>query len=286
MDQVAARAKISRRSLFRYLREEAFAREYRMRLTLTASSDRGRMLHALVQAALTPGPGQASCQRLFWQLQGEVRDLVSLEVSGPEGGPVQVETEARRDVEYVSEEAIHWLMAETVKRNTSHGNPSAPLWWASPELRALARAELTLDMMNEPRKHEVLRESTRQAIMHDLARANAINRHHLEQWKKKTAELDADYAEKYRARSGGHDLPAKRNMCGDPGEHGDKAAFYAQVLIEHHLRPEGIEVYLDGAGNIQVRPPEARDKYIDLKIETHHDGIIEYLKTNKPEGLR
>lgn len=284
MEDVATRAKLSRRTLYRYLKEPAFADEYRQRLALTASTDRGRMLRALVEAGLKPGPGQAACQRLFWQLQGDVRDLVSLEVSGPEGGPVQVETEQTNHGQYVPDELADWFLSEMVRKSAT-GKPLVTLWWASPELRALVRAELKLDMISEPRKGEVLRESTRQAIMRDVARANSHTRYYLDQWQKKTAEADADYAEKYHARTG-HNIPTVRIMSGDPRGHGDKAAFYAQVLIEHHLKPEGIELYLDSAGNIQVRPPEARDEYVDLKIETHQDGIIEYLKANKPEGLR
>jgi AcrR family transcriptional regulator len=280
MEDVATRARVSRRTLYRYLRDPAFAAEYRQRLALTASTDRGRMLRALVEAGLKPGPGQAACQRLFWQLQGDVRDLVSLEVSGPEGGPVQVETQGTDHCRYVPEELADWFLNEVVDRNTPYGNPLVSLWWASPELRALVRAELKLDMVSEPRNGEILRESTRQAIMRDIARANAHTRDSLKRWQEDTAKLDADYAEKYHARSGGHDLPPQsdRVMAGDrkPGEKVNP--YYAQVFIEHHLREEGIELYLDSAGNIQSRQPELIDQFVELRTEKLRDEIIEYLR--------
>lgn len=89
LESVAARAGITVRSLHRYLIDPDFDRAFRKRVKAEIGSHRKRVSKALIDGATKPGTGQASMQKLFWQLIGDFTD--SLEISGPDGGPIQIE---------------------------------------------------------------------------------------------------------------------------------------------------------------------------------------------------
>jgi AcrR family transcriptional regulator len=90
IEQVASRAGVSRRTLHRYLRDASFHAEYRSRVAMEMGSQRGRMALALVKGGTTPGPGQAAMQKIYWTMLGELKDLSAMELTGKDGGPVEV----------------------------------------------------------------------------------------------------------------------------------------------------------------------------------------------------
>lgn len=79
MEDVARAAGVSRRSLYRYLDDPVFLKAYRDRVELELGAHRGRVADALVKGAITPGPGQASMQKIYWQRLGELIDAKSLQ---------------------------------------------------------------------------------------------------------------------------------------------------------------------------------------------------------------
>jgi hypothetical protein len=99
--QVAARAGVSVRSLYRYMKEPGWMAEYRGRIELELGGQRGRVASALIRGATTPGPGQAAMQKIYWQRLGELKDQV--ELSGPNGGPIQTQS----DVTYTNVDDIY-----------------------------------------------------------------------------------------------------------------------------------------------------------------------------------
>jgi len=90
IEQVASRAGVSRRTMHRYLRDASFHAEYRSRVIMEIGSQRGRMALALVKGGTTPGPGQAAMQKIYWTMLGELKDLSAMELTGKDGGPVEV----------------------------------------------------------------------------------------------------------------------------------------------------------------------------------------------------
>jgi AcrR family transcriptional regulator len=90
IEQVASRAGVSRRTMHRYLRDASFHTEYRSRVAIEIGSQRGRMALALVKGGTTPGPGQAAMQKIYWTMLGELKDLSAMELTGKDGGPVEV----------------------------------------------------------------------------------------------------------------------------------------------------------------------------------------------------
>lgn len=80
---------IHRQTLQKWLRHPAFALEYRARVESTLAAHRAQVGDALVKGAVIPGTGQSSMQRIYWQRMGELADRT--ELSGPNGGPIQVE---------------------------------------------------------------------------------------------------------------------------------------------------------------------------------------------------
>ena len=80
---------IHRQTLQKWLRHPAFALEYRARVESTLAAHRAQVGDALVRGAVAPGTGQSSMQKLYWQRMGELADRT--EISGPNGGPIQVE---------------------------------------------------------------------------------------------------------------------------------------------------------------------------------------------------
>ena len=83
---VAERAMVTRRTLYRYLRDESFVAEFRKRIEGELGAARSKVAGALILGASTPGPGQAAMQKLYWQRLGELVDRH--EHSGPGGRPV------------------------------------------------------------------------------------------------------------------------------------------------------------------------------------------------------
>ena len=83
---VAERAKVTRRTLHRYLRDEVFIAEFRKRIEDELGSARSKVAVALVRGASMPGPGQAAMQKIYWQRLGEL--VEKQEHSGPGGEPV------------------------------------------------------------------------------------------------------------------------------------------------------------------------------------------------------
>jgi AcrR family transcriptional regulator len=90
LEQVASRAGVSRRTMHRYLRDASFHAEYRSRVIMEIGSQRGRMASALVKGGTTPGPGQAAMQKIYWTMLGELKDLLAMELTGRDGGPIEV----------------------------------------------------------------------------------------------------------------------------------------------------------------------------------------------------
>jgi len=88
LTEVGKRAGISRVTLYRYLNDPEFHREYRARVAAELTSQRSRMANALIKGGVTPGPGQASLQKIYWTMLGELRD--TLEVTGKDGGPIDI----------------------------------------------------------------------------------------------------------------------------------------------------------------------------------------------------
>jgi AcrR family transcriptional regulator len=80
MEDVARAARVSRRTLYRYLADPAFRKVFRERVELEMGAHRQRVAAALVQGATTPGPGQASMQKIFWQRLGELIDARSWQI--------------------------------------------------------------------------------------------------------------------------------------------------------------------------------------------------------------
>lgn len=87
MEDVAQRAGVTRMSMWRWMQLPEFMAEYRARVEAELGSHRARVAHALVQGAITPGPGQAAMQKIYWQRLGELSD--KHEVSGPGGAPLE-----------------------------------------------------------------------------------------------------------------------------------------------------------------------------------------------------
>ena len=90
IEQVASRAGVSRRTMHRYLRDASFHAEYRSRVAMEIGSQRGRMALALVKGGTTPGPGQAAMQKIYWTMLGELKDLSAMELTGKDGGPIEM----------------------------------------------------------------------------------------------------------------------------------------------------------------------------------------------------
>lgn len=87
LEAVAARGGVSRVTLWRYLQDPEFIAAYRQRVEDEMGSQRARVARALIEGACTPGQGQASMQRIYWQRLGELSE--KREISGPDGGPVE-----------------------------------------------------------------------------------------------------------------------------------------------------------------------------------------------------
>lgn len=91
MDSVAQRAGVTRKTIYLYLQLPHFDAAYRKRIKAELSSYRSKMASALVEAGSKVGmPGQTAAQKLYWQLIGDLKE--SIEVSGPDGQPISVQT--------------------------------------------------------------------------------------------------------------------------------------------------------------------------------------------------
>ena len=84
MEDVAKAAGVSRRTLYRYLEDVVFVKAFRDRVQIELGAHRQRVAAALVSGAVTPGKGQASMQRIYWQKLGEFVDARSLQVEDPD----------------------------------------------------------------------------------------------------------------------------------------------------------------------------------------------------------
>jgi hypothetical protein len=69
--------------MHRYLVDPVFLRAYKDRVELELGAHRGRVAAALVKGATTPGPGQASMQKIYWQRLGELIDAKSWQLEDP-----------------------------------------------------------------------------------------------------------------------------------------------------------------------------------------------------------
>lgn len=74
LEDCGKRAGVSRRTMHRYLRDSDFNAELRARVTIEFAGQRGRMAQALVKGGTVSGPGQASMQKIFWTMLGELKD--------------------------------------------------------------------------------------------------------------------------------------------------------------------------------------------------------------------
>jgi hypothetical protein len=89
LGDVANRAGVSLRTLHRYMLEKSFSEEFKLSIAIELGSSRGKMAQALIRGGIKPGSGQAAMQKLYWQLIGDVKEL--LEITGPDGGPVEIQ---------------------------------------------------------------------------------------------------------------------------------------------------------------------------------------------------
>ena len=83
---VAERAGVTPRTLYRYLQSEDFIVEFRKRVEDELGSERAKVAGALVRGACWPGAGQAAMQKIYWQRLGEL--IEKGEISGPGGNPI------------------------------------------------------------------------------------------------------------------------------------------------------------------------------------------------------
>jgi hypothetical protein len=107
---VSNHAGVSLRTLHRYMREKNFSDEFRLSIAIELASSRGKMAAALIRGGLKPGPGQAAMQKLYWQLIGDIKDL--LEISGPGGGPIPLDDSSPIPLERLSIHAKGLLVFE------------------------------------------------------------------------------------------------------------------------------------------------------------------------------
>jgi AcrR family transcriptional regulator len=89
LGDVAERAGVSISALHRYMRDNTFAKEFKKSIGSELAANRAKMARALIEGGSKPGPSQASMQKLFWTLTGDFKE--SLEISGPDGGPVEIQ---------------------------------------------------------------------------------------------------------------------------------------------------------------------------------------------------
>lgn len=95
ISDVAKCAGVSRETIHRYMRDPLFMEKYKERVRVEISSNRGRMANALVRAGLTPGPGQAAMQKIYWTMLGELSDVSKVELTGKDGGAVEIDINAK-----------------------------------------------------------------------------------------------------------------------------------------------------------------------------------------------
>lgn len=88
---VARRARVTPRTLYRYLQGADFVHEFRKRVEDELGAYRAKVASALVRGAISVGPGQAAMQRIFWQRLGELVD--KQELAGPGGTPIVTKIE-------------------------------------------------------------------------------------------------------------------------------------------------------------------------------------------------
>jgi AcrR family transcriptional regulator len=124
IEQVASRAGVSRRTMHRYLRDSSFHAEYRSRVIMEIGSQRGRMALALVKGGTTPGPGQAAMQKIYWTMLGELKDLLAMELTGKDGGPVEVGSNI--DLDRLGIEEKQALVELLEKAGVSNGSLRLP----------------------------------------------------------------------------------------------------------------------------------------------------------------
>ena len=112
--QVAERAGVKVRVLYRYMRDADFKKAYKERVELEMGGHRSRVANALVKGAVKDGPGQAAMQKIYWQRLGELNEKV--ELTGANGGPVEsLSTQVKVDLSELSvEEKV--AMAELIEK--------------------------------------------------------------------------------------------------------------------------------------------------------------------------
>jgi hypothetical protein len=72
------------------------------------------MALALVKGGTTPGPGQAAMQKIYWTMLGELKDLSAMELTGKDGGPVEVVPARHLDRLSVEEKVVLVELLERV----------------------------------------------------------------------------------------------------------------------------------------------------------------------------
>lgn len=107
---IAVRMGVHPRTLHRNMKEDIFRIEYQLRLHSEFYSARGKVAQALILGACTPGPGQAAMQKIFWEMTGDL--IARFEFSGPNGGPIQVESSGESDLSRLSPETKALLIRD------------------------------------------------------------------------------------------------------------------------------------------------------------------------------
>lgn len=106
--ELAERCGVSRTTIWRYLQDDNFHTALRILRQRWVKMHLGRVNNALINLALEHGtPGQVQAARTVLQYVGELKD--SVELTGKDGGPVQVVTV---DVESLSPQVRELLLNE------------------------------------------------------------------------------------------------------------------------------------------------------------------------------
>lgn len=89
---IADKVGVHRATLQRWLRvDEEFKNLYNALLSSVIEGAKGKTLQSLITGANKSWAGQPAMQKIFWSLAGMVSDRVGVEITGRDGGAVQVE---------------------------------------------------------------------------------------------------------------------------------------------------------------------------------------------------
>ena len=103
VEEVGHRAGVSRKTVYRYWQIPEFRAAFKKQIEASLGMHRGRMANALVAGGTSSGPGQASMQRIYWQLLGELKNQGQEDPLESLGGVTIIVSEKRVESESESE---------------------------------------------------------------------------------------------------------------------------------------------------------------------------------------